>query len=551
MTMKKSKILLLQNGLILLLTVLRSGSRVSMAVVKVNVVLKLVLVVVAIVKTISPTKFDINAIFNHCLVRNEWLSKIDKIRQPGTIRNYLNSLKQFYEFILCDKPDGVDTEDCHAMMARVSNWSSSYKDRVKKRKFEKQVEDIGKLLAPEELQEFDSSEVVHESQLAIKKALHTTVPPVAKTYILTRDYIISTLILSNASRPGAIRNMKLSQFRSATIDENGLYIVLVTDHKTAATSGPTAIVFTSQLYHECRIFIQKIRNMLVGVTKSGESCVFLSWNGNTMSSALIGDQFSSFFQKATTCNLEERRKRKMTTTLVRKSFVSKVHGEKPELKKDLSNMMCHSENTARASYFLEEKKKNVSKTFQEVQQTMLNDSKSDVDSFLKDLFEEELMGDEKITLMTVRNKADRFIELSLSDLQVRDKLRYLKATMKLVCSSNSTDVNENENGNTDELTGEYVPPSDSGTESEVEEGRVKRKRTVFAKEEERLIKNHFAKIIENPSVLVKNKSVKRVLDKTDELADFRKRFHFDSIVTKVRTEKSKYNKKYRKEPEDI
>lgn len=44
MTMKKSKILLLQNGLILLLTVLRSGSRVSMAVVKVNVVLKLVLV---------------------------------------------------------------------------------------------------------------------------------------------------------------------------------------------------------------------------------------------------------------------------------------------------------------------------------------------------------------------------------------------------------------------------------------------------------------------------------------------------------------------------
>ena len=51
--------------------------------------------------------------------------------------------------------------------------------------------------------------------------------------------------------------------------------------------------------------------------------------------------------------------------------------------------------------------------------------------------------------------------------------------MKLVCSSNSTDVNGNENGNTDELTGEYVPPSDSGTESEVEEGRVKRKRQLL------------------------------------------------------------------------
>ena len=44
MTMKKSKILLLQNRLILLLAILRSGSRVSIAVVKVNVVVKLVLV---------------------------------------------------------------------------------------------------------------------------------------------------------------------------------------------------------------------------------------------------------------------------------------------------------------------------------------------------------------------------------------------------------------------------------------------------------------------------------------------------------------------------
>ena len=110
------------------------------------------------------------------------------------------------------------------------------------------MEDIGNLLAARELQEFDSSEVMHECQPAIKKLLHTTVPPMAKTYILTRDYIISSLIPSNASRPGAIRNIKLSQFRSANIDENGLYIILVANHKTTATSGPTAHLFS---HHNC------------------------------------------------------------------------------------------------------------------------------------------------------------------------------------------------------------------------------------------------------------------------------------------------------------
>ena len=161
------------------------------------------------------------------------------------------------------------------------------------------------------------------------------------------------------------------------------------------------------------------------------------------------------------------------------------------------------------------------------------------------------MVDEKVMLETVQNKADWLIQLSLSDLQVRDKLCYLKATMNLVCSSNTTDVNENEDKNMDDLKGKYIPPLDWRTESEVEEGRTKIKRRVFGKEEETLIKNHFVKFIKNPSVLVKNKSIKYVLDKTGQLADFRKSFHLHSIAPKARTEKSKYNKKHRKEAEYI
>ena len=49
--------------------------------------------------------------------------------------------------------------------------------------------------------------------------------------------------------------------------------------KTAASSGATAIVFTPELYHECRIFVQKIRNGLAGALISGESFVFLAGRG--------------------------------------------------------------------------------------------------------------------------------------------------------------------------------------------------------------------------------------------------------------------------------
>ena len=73
------------------------------------------------------------------------------------------------------------------MMARVWNWSSVHKGRVKKQQknIEKQIENLGQLLAPKQLQGFNSSEVMQECHLAIKKALRATVIPIAKTQILT------------------------------------------------------------------------------------------------------------------------------------------------------------------------------------------------------------------------------------------------------------------------------------------------------------------------------------------------------------------------------
>ena len=57
------------------------------------------------------------------------------------------------------------------------------------------------------------------------------------------------------------------------------------------------------------------------------------------------------------------------------------------------------------------------------------------------------------------------------------------------------------------------------------------------------IKKNFKKFIENPSILVKKKSIKRVLDGNQELDEIKKKFKLDSILTKVRTEKKKFSEK--------
>ena len=68
---------------------------------------------------------------------------------------------------------------------------------------------------------------------------------------------------------------------------------------------------------------------------------------------MVSAQLNSFWGKAVRHTKERPR---ISATLVRKSVVSKVCTQKPELGKDLADLMCHSEDTAKRSYFFQEKK---------------------------------------------------------------------------------------------------------------------------------------------------------------------------------------------------
>ena len=493
--------------------------------------------VLFVLKTVSPTEFNIRCLFDRHMLREEWLGKYDKLRKPGTIRSYLGALKLFYDFVLCDKPVVVHNtpSECYTMISVVQNWSAAYKERVKIRRFEKQVEDLNKVLTADELLQFDKSDLVEQCRYAIKKRLHSKNPIGLQGFTSCRDYIVSSLILSNATRPGALQNMTLHEFKSAASEDN-VHLVSVMNHKTASTSGPAVLAFSSELYDECNVYIQKIRNSLQGVGTDVSDPVFISWNGGQMSSSLIGDQFDAFFKRATTHSLIERKERKLTATLVRKSFVSKVHSTHPEMKKDLSNMMNHSEDTAKRSYFLEEKSKNVAKTYTAMQRNMRKQDQEPPESKLTALFRNELDSSEKITLQSVKERADD-LDYPLSTIQIRDKLRHMQAKRQQEKRTLPDTVRITSVPKEPQLD---IPTSDDVSDDDAD-SIFRQQATVFTAAEDVLFKDHFKDLITNRASLIKSNTVIAVLRKKSMEA-IKKKYSVHTILTKIRSLKRKHFK---------
>ena len=108
--------------------------------------------------------------------------------------------------------------------------------------------------------------------------------------------------------------------------------------------------------------------------------------------------------------------------------------------------MCRSEETAsRLYFFLQEKAKNVSKTFTKVQDTLRSEKNLELD--LREVFKDDTSSNKSITLDTVRNKRNDLINFPLSDTQIRDKLRYMQSKKRRV---EPHEVDEEE----------FIPPTD-------------------------------------------------------------------------------------------
>ena len=221
-------------------------------------------------------------------------------------------------------------------------------------------------------------------------------------------------------------------------------------------------------------------------------------------------------------------------------------------------MLCHSEETAAREYFLQEKMKNVANTYEEMVNLMSEGGK-DIVTDLEYVYSDELRAQKFLTLSIVKAKYGRLKNCSLTELQVRDKLRYMQhaknikdleanePTEKATEEASSENVNDAGCGKTITPENHYLEnwkddpdfdPSSEYEETGTSSGRDSR--ISHSLEEEKLIKKYFTKFITNPAVLVRRKEVSKILCHFKELETLSNKYSQKNIMTKIRAEKRKY-----------
>ena len=172
---------------------------------------------------------------------------------------------------------------------------------------------------PEEIKEFDNSQIIIMATRTLENSLMVHGFKInTQHFCLVRDYLLTSLILDNASRPGAIGNMTLHEFSRAKRQNHG-YVVSVKRHKTGY-KGPANIACSKKVFTQLTNYLNGFRSKLEGIGLAPNEKVFVSWNGGAMTSSLITMQMGSFWRRAM-----GNQEAKINPTLVRKCTTTVVH----------------------------------------------------------------------------------------------------------------------------------------------------------------------------------------------------------------------------------
>ena len=322
-----------------------------------------------VMQVITPDAPSISGLLSKSVLRDQWLSIIEKEKKPGTVKSYLGSLNLFFVYLRTECPDKFEELDVNegqlvSLSEQVKLWAKSSRKMAQNRFWEKRVEDIETLKTPEEVKQFDTSEVARKA-VKILGEFQTCPdnPLVSKAeYTIVRDYLMTLICINNGSRSGPIANMTMEEFQNA-IEQDDCYVVRVKKHKTFTTHGPAHLVLSSSLHNYMKVFIEKLRNFLPDFTP--QNTVFLSFRCTPLDSSQVGAQIGSCWGK-----VFGKKASMGGATSFRKAAVSAVHESNEDMRGDLADLMVHHKTTADKFYLLKNKGKSAVKTSKELSRIM-------------------------------------------------------------------------------------------------------------------------------------------------------------------------------------
>jgi len=197
----------------------------------------------------------------------------------GTTKSYLSSLVHFGNYLLTQKCIS-DVLHIQTMLGCIKRWIKAFLKRCSERALLKTDNDLQYLVTTKDIQSFELSAVARETiQILAEAELQGHCLPAMsmQSYILVRDYLLSSTVLANGNRSGVLANMTVEEVLNAKEVDDCL-VVSVAKHKTAWTTGPAKLVLSRSLYSWVTLLVTKILPQMFGSSDS-HGCAFLSVNG--------------------------------------------------------------------------------------------------------------------------------------------------------------------------------------------------------------------------------------------------------------------------------
>lgn len=462
--------------------------------------------------------------YNNLTKRNFLVNWIDNFNgKPGTTKTYLCSLKHFFNYCTTKNRDIIDLTKIDLITTLIKQWKRSLWKKVRREKHQKDLADLENMPKTEDLLQFDNSDHVKNS-IKTLSILSASESIGRQDFCLVRDYVLSTLILDNCSRPGALANMTLQEFRKAK-KEKEAHVVGVCRHKTDY-NGPAFISISPELIDDMRKYVAS-RNRLPGIGNRDGDPVFVSWSGNAMTSNMINVQFQRFWKNAVPQTST------ITSTLVRKFTTTVVHENLPELKRKTANLLCHSEKTATEHYALYEKSKTAASTSSTLRKSLRSASWSStstgrLDDAIKKHFDVEISSGD-VTISLVRQKMSQYVDLrQMSEKQIVDRIRYLAKTTGPV---GDVECQPDEDTSIEDTLPSVVEKRSRSSIST-------RKRTAYTFLDVELIRKHLSQFFDKNEPLIKSEVTNHIKG-CSELQQLLKDKGMSSLLIKVRTERDK------------
>src|SRR5277367_5261611 len=285
-------------------------------------------------------------------VLQDWLEARLKNSVPGTLNTRVCILKKFLRFVIREN-GGISSEldaRLNACLADLDEGSTRLSRLSRKRKFLNEANERSQLLKKEHTQNFQDSDHVRETLAKLAALGGTDEIPTSSFAIQARNVLLTLLLFRSAQRGGAFAGLTMGGFRDGESirTNNEMMIVLsVTHHKTFNFYGSAKLSIEPWLYE----LMESYRNYLRPLARDFDvkmeednSPFFLTRNSTILDNGYTSKAIVSAWRRA-------RVPREfISITNFRKSVVSILHGEMPEVRGELSSLMTHRLSTAEAYY---------------------------------------------------------------------------------------------------------------------------------------------------------------------------------------------------------